>query len=309
MTERGAPAHPVDCVIVGAGVAGLSAALFLGRASRSTVVFDASAPRILAVDTVREFLGHDGEAPAHLLARARSEVLRYGVHVVSDRIGTITPRPDGLFDVAGPDHTLTTRTVVLATGTVDELPDIEGIPAVWGRDLHVCPCFDGQELRDGPFVVIGDPERIAHFASWVWMWCHDVTVVSRHRFEGDDAERLALLDIDVVSDEVASLIHEGDRLVAVRTTDGRHIACNSIWAALRWRAASDLAASLCEVDDRGLAIVDAGGQTSRPGVWAVGNASNAVAHLAHAAAAGTNVGPLVTLYLLERELDTRREGR
>ena len=82
-----------------------------------------------------------------------------------------------------------------------------------------------------------------------------------------------------------------------------------IWAALPWRAASGLAASLCDADERGLAIVDAGGQTSRPGVWAVGNASNAVAHLAHAAAAGTNVGPLVTLYLLERELETRRRSR
>jgi len=58
-----------------------------------------------------------------------------------------------------------------------------------------------------------------------------------------------------------------------------------------------------------IAIVDAGGQTSRPGVWAVGNASNAVAHLAHAAAAGTNVGPLVMVYLLEREVDARRRAR
>jgi len=197
---------------------------------------------------------------------------------------------------------------VLATGIVDELPDIDEIPAVWGRDLHMCPCFDGHEARDGPFVVIGEPERVAYLASWVWMWSHDVTVVSRHAFEGTDAERLALLDIDLVYDEVASLVHEGERLVAVRTAGGRRIACNSIWAALKWRAASDLAASLCEVDDEGLAVVDAGGQTSRPGVWAVGNASNAVAHLAHAAAAGTNVGPLVTLYLLERELDTRRRA-
>ena len=309
MTDSAARAQPVDCVIVGAGVAGLSAALFLGRAERSTVVFDAGAPRVLAVDSVREFLGHDGEAPADLISLARSEVLRYGVDIVGERVDTITPRPGGLFEVAARGGTVIAKTVVIATGMVDELPEVEGLPAVWGRDLHVCPCFDGHEARHGPCVVIGEPERLAFLASWVWMWCPDVTVMSRYPIGDADAERLALLDIAVVSDEPASLIHDGERLVAVCTTEGRQIACNSIWAALPWHAASDLAASLCEVDSRGIAIVDAGGQTSRPGVWAVGNASNAVAHLAHAVAAGTNVGPLVMVYLLEREVDSRRSAR
>jgi hypothetical protein len=59
---------------------------------------------------------------------------------------------------------------------------------------------------------------------------------------------------------------EGERLVAFRTATGRNIACNSIWEALPWQAVSGLAASLCDVDDRGLVIVNAGGQTSRPGV-------------------------------------------
>lgn len=133
--------------------------------------------------------------------------------------------------------------------------------------------------------------------------------MSSHSFSHADAERLGLLGIDVVNDEIASLVHEGERLVAVTTSGQLRIPCNSIWAALPWRAASGLAASVCDVDDRGLAVVDAGGQTSCPGVWAVGNASNAVAHIAHAAAAGTNVGPLVTLYLLEQELEARRMHR
>ena len=314
VTERSQQADadrraPVDCVVVGAGVAGLSAALFLGRAGRSTIVFDAGPQRILAVESVREYLGHDGEAPADLLARARTEVLGYSVDVVGAHVDAITARSDGLFEVAASDLSVTARAVVLATGTIDELPEIAGISDTWGRDLHVCPCFDGYELRNGPFVVIGEPERLAYMASWVWMWCRDVTVVSPHQFNAVDAERLALLGIDVVDDEVASLIHEDQRLVAVTTSRWQRIPCNSIWAAVPWHAASDLAASLCDVDDRGLAIVDADGQTSRPGVWAVGNASNPVAHVAHAAAAGTNVGPFVTLYLLEGELAARREQR
>lgn len=68
--------HVVDAVIVGAGVGGLSAALFLGRAGRSVVVFDGGTTRIESVDEVREYLGFDGVKPQELLSRARAEVER-----------------------------------------------------------------------------------------------------------------------------------------------------------------------------------------------------------------------------------------
>ena len=101
--------------MVGAGVAGLSAALFLGRAGRSTVVFDSGHQRILTVDTVREFLGHDGEAPTELLARARAEVLRYGVDLVAAHVEAISGRCDGLFDIATADGCVSAPAATSAT--------------------------------------------------------------------------------------------------------------------------------------------------------------------------------------------------
>jgi thioredoxin reductase len=73
------------------------------------------------------------------------------------------------------------------------------------------------------------------------------------------------------------------------------------------RAGSDLVASVCEVDEFGVAITDPAGATSYPGVYVIGTASNAWAHLAHAAAAGTAIGPIVTMYLLEQQIAKRRE--
>lgn len=291
--------NTIDTAVVGAGIAGLSAALFLGRAGRSTIVFDGGKPRIFAVEEVREYIGFDGMTPEEMLSRARAEVLRYGVEIRSEAVQSIVPRDDGFFDVSSPGGTVTARTVVLATGVVDELPPLSGLPEKWGRDVRVCPCFDGFEVRNRRFVVFGLPERLAHMAAWVSMWSTDVTVVSGHNFNEIEAKRLRLLNIKIALDEVTGLVHRDGNLVGVATESGQEIGCDAAWITTNSRAASNLAASLCDVDEFGIAKTEKGGLTSRPGVYAIGNANDSWAHLAHASAAGTNVGPLVTMYLLE----------
>ena len=289
----------VDCVIVGGGVAGLSAALFLARAGRSTMVYDAGRPRIFAVDRVREFPGFDGASPAQMLSCIRNEALQYGADVRNGYVSRIEPREDGLFDVRSVDDIITSRTVILATGLIDERPRLSGVPEVWGRDLRVCPCFDGYEVRDGRFVVFGIRERLALLGSWVRMWSPHVTVISSGGFDSPSEKRLRLLGVEIVRDEVTGLIHDGTRLVAVSTASGSAVACDATWLAMPFKAASNLAASLCEVDEHGFAKTDLDGRTTRPGLFAIGNAADPMAHLAHAAAAGTRVGPVVSMYLLE----------
>ena len=299
----------VDSVIVGGGIAGLSAALFLARAGRSTIVYDAGRSRIFAVERVHEFVGFDGWTPEEMLTKAREEVLRYAAQIRSGIVTRVDSRSDGLFDVFAPDVMITARSVVIATGLIDELPPLKGLRKVWGRDLRICPCFDGNEVRNQRFVVFGQPERLAQLGSWVSMWSPKVSVVTKHSFDASGAERLGLLGIEVVRDEVTGLVHKDDRLVAVSTESSGEIPCDAAWVATRLRPASDLAASLCDVDDAGFAKTDEHGRTSRPGVFAIGNASNPIAHLAHAAAAGTEVGPWVTMYLLESLLSERRGAR
>jgi thioredoxin reductase len=220
----------------------------------------------------------------------------------------VAPLDDGLFHIHTAEGTVAARSVVLATGLVDVLPPVGGIPPVWGDALRVCPCFDGHEVRGQRFVVFGLPERMAHMAAWVSLWSDQVTVVSPQPFTPQERERLQLLDIRVVHDEVVSLVHRDNGLVAVSTAGGKRIDCDATWVALHYRAASGLAATLCTVDAHGLALVDANGQTSRPGVFAIGNACAAGvwAHLAQAAASGTQAGPCVSTYLLEQRLAARR---
>lgn len=292
----------IDTAIIGGGIAGLSAAVFLGRAARSVVLWDGGTQRIHAVDQVREYVGFDAVTPDQVLSKARSEAAAYGVDLRDVWVESVAARPDGLFDVQTEAGVTVARTVVLATGLKDELPELAGLPKVWGRDVRVCPCFDGFEVRRGHQVVFGLGERLAHMASWVSMWSDNVTVVSDHAFDEEDARKLRLLGIPVVPDTVVGLVHAADRLVAVTTGGGARIECDATWIAMDGRAASPIAASLCEVDEAGFAKTDPSGNTSRPGVFAIGNADEPWAHMAHAAASGTTVGPVVTMYLLQRRL-------
>jgi thioredoxin reductase len=180
---------------------------------------------------------------------------------------------------------------VLATGLIDELSPLKRLRNAWGCDLRICPCFDGNEVRNQRFVVVGLPERLAQLGSWVSMWSSKVSVVTKYH-----SMRAALSDCVCSELKLCAMKWPG---LFTRMT-------RSSWIATRLKPASDLAASLCDVDGEDFAKADEHGRTSRPGVFAIGNASNPIAHLARAAAAGTVVGPWVTMYLLESLLSHRR---
>jgi thioredoxin reductase len=263
----------------------------------------------MALGNGEEQIAEDGMSPLKMLERMRNEVVRYGAHIQSGRVHRVYPRTDGLFDVHSSSGSVTARTIVLATGLVDQVPGVKGLSKTWGNDLRICPCYDGNEMRNQRFVVFGVQERLAQLASWVSVWSPRVTLITEHELDRDGLERLGQLGISVVRDEVSGLVHKNGRLVAVSNVRGRRIDCDAAWVAMRWKAASDLAVTLCEVDGEGLARVDQTGKTSRPGVFAIGNASNPIAHLAHATAEGTNVGPHVTNYLLKAKVTELRAQR
>src|SRR4051812_44528790 len=127
-----------DCVIVGAGPAGLNAALVLGRARRRVLVLDDAQPRNYATHEMHGVLGHDGLDPADLRARGRTELAGYGVEVVSAEVQDVEVL-DGAVRLTSARGTETTRTVLLATGMLDEVPDIAGFTDVWGISAHTCP--------------------------------------------------------------------------------------------------------------------------------------------------------------------------
>ena len=152
--------EPHDVALIGGGPAGLSAALVLGRARRRVVVVDAGTPRNEPVARMQGFLSRDGMPPADLLRVARAELGRYGVEIVDDRVVGAT---NGFALRLAGGRTIEARHVLLATGAVDELPDVLGARERWGRDLLHCPYCHGWEVRDQPLGVLATgPGSVEH---------------------------------------------------------------------------------------------------------------------------------------------------
>jgi thioredoxin reductase len=276
-----------DVVVVGGGAAGLSAALVLGRARRRVAVVDAGAPRNAPAAHMQGFLSRDGMPPADLLAAGRAEAAGYGVELVE---GTVTAIEAGFVVRLAGGRALQARRILVATGARDELPEIPGVEARWGRDLLHCPYCHGWEVRDQPIGVLGTiPGSVLH-AQLVRQWSDDVAFFV-HTYELSTVEQgeLEARGVQIVRGEVARLVVEDDRLTGVELTDGRVIPRTAVFIRPDIAPHADglLAGLGCETDDGGFAKVDATGRTSATGVWAAGNAADPRAQVITAAGAGS----------------------
>jgi thioredoxin reductase len=292
-----------DVAIIGGGPAGLSAALVLGRARRRVVVVDAGTPRNAAAAHMQGFLSRDGTPPADLLRAARAEVQRYGVELVKDRVVDATA---GFMVRLAGGRTVEARRVLLATGAVDELPDVVGARERWGRDLLHCPYCHGWEVRDQPVGVLGTGPGSVEHAHLLRQWTDDV-IFFTHTFAVTTGER-ATLDarrIAVVDGSVERLVVTDDRLRAVRLADGRSVPRDALFIrpALRAHADGPAAALGCELLAGGLVRADASGRTSVAGVWAAGNAANPRAQVITAAGEGSAVAIAINNELVEDDVD------
>jgi thioredoxin reductase len=312
--------EPLDVLVLGGGAAGLSGALTLARSRRSVLVLDAGEPRNAPAAGVHAFLTRDGLPPAELVRLGRAEVESYGGHV---RAGTaVAARREGdLFAVDTADgDTLRARRLLVATGLVDELPDLPGVRERWGRDVIHCPYCHGYEVRDRPVAVLGTGPGSLHQVK-LFRQLTDDLVYLRHRAPAptaQEAEELDALGVPVIDEEVTGLEIADDALAGVRLADGRVVARAVVVVAPRFVARTGVLTDLgVEVADhpwggRYVATADTTGRTAVPGVWVAGNVTDLSAQVVAAAAEGTMAGARINADLVEddiaRAVARRREG-
>ena len=297
-----------DVVVVGGGAAGLNGALMLARSRRSVVVIDAGAPRNAPAAGVHGLLARDGMPPAELLEHGRTEVRRYGGQVVSGEVTTVA-REDGGFVVTLADgRTVRARRLLVTTGLVDELPDIPGLRARWGRDVVHCPYCHGWEVRDQAIGVLASGPQSMHQALLFRQLSTDVMYLSHTAPPTvEEAEQLAARGISVVAGEVASLEIAGDRLTGVRLRDGTVVSRQALAVSARMAARAGFLAALGlrpaehpgGVGEHILA--DAAGRTEVPGVWVAGNATDLFAQVGTAAAAAAAAAAQINADLVAEE--------
>ncbi|WP_228836090.1 NAD(P)/FAD-dependent oxidoreductase [Nocardia brasiliensis] len=283
-----------DVVVIGGGAAGLNGALMLARARRSVLVIDAGDPRNAPAEGVHGLLARDGMPPGELLELGRAEVRGYGGAVLAGEVDAVTGAADGFVVTSTDGRTVRARRLLVTTGLVDELPEIPGLSARWGRDLVHCPYCHGWEVRDQAIGVLASGPMAVHQALLFRQLSSDVVFFAHTTAPpvGEAAEQLAARGIRVVPGEVAGLVVTDDRLAGVRLSDGTVVerAVLAVQPTMVARAGFLDGIGLRAVaHPSGLGVhlpVDAAGRTEVAGVWAAGNVTDPAAQVGTAAAAG-----------------------
>jgi len=306
MTQSDTMAQTYDVVVIGGGAAGLSGALVLARARRSVLVIDAGEPRNAPAAGVHGFLSRDGIKPAELAALARAEVCGYSGRVVEGRVSSAAGTPTGFAVTTDDGRMVEARRLLVATGLVDDLPDLPGVRERWGRDVLHCPYCHGWEVRDQPLGILGTGPLAVHQALLFRQWSPDVTLLLHTAPEPSDieAEQLAARDIKVVRGEVESLQVTGDRLTGARMRGGTVIPFQALAVRPYFAARSAVLATLgLQPTPHPVGIgehiaADATGLTAVPGAWVAGNVADVMAQVLASAEAGARAAAAINADLI-----------
>lgn len=272
-----------DCLIVGAGPAGLTAAVYLARFHRSVIVLDGGESRAARIPRSHNIPGMaDGLGGQELLDRHREHAAVYGVTPLTADVRGIVPEMGGGFiatvdDGSGNDLQIVARTVLVATGVRDRepaLPDVEG--AIMRGLVRHCPVCDAFEVTDQNIAVLGRGAAAIGEAIFMRSYSQRVTLLllaGANDLQAEDRQRIAEHDIGLVEEPITTVSIDGDRISALTTGTGMEYRFDTLYSALGADARSEIALSLgADHEETCKAIiVDDHQRTSVPGMWAAGD--------------------------------------
>ena len=269
-------ADQLDTLIVGAGPAGLTAAVYLARFRRRVMVADTGASRARWIPRSRNLPGFaQGLHGETLLTRLRDQVRTYGVELRSANVDALAAEPEGGFTARLGGEAVRSSTVILATGVVETVPAIPGaVEAITRSLMRVCPICDGFEAQGKTVAVLGSGDHAAGEALFLRTWAADVSLVLTRDAELGQARRDTLhqLGVKVFHTALESVSLSEHEVTAVCTEGGQPNHFDLIYSAFGVTAQTDLARQLgARLDEDGRLYVGDHQETSVDGLYAAGD--------------------------------------
>jgi thioredoxin reductase (NADPH) len=264
----------IDCLIIGGGPAGLTAAIYLARFRRRVLVVDDGNSRAALIPESHNYPGFAGISGPELLASLRQQASRYGVQSQQGRVDELRKSGEA-FEATVGGKILRAPRVLLATGIVDEAPDIPGLrDAIYRGALRFCPICDGYEATDKRIGVLGRFAASAKKAVFLRTYSRDVVLLpTEHpeKISGDDAEMLRAAKVKIAPARVIDVERNEDIVKAI-LDNGDRIEVDVLYPALGCDVRSQLAGALgARENEIGNVFVDDKQRTSVEGLYAAGD--------------------------------------
>jgi thioredoxin reductase (NADPH) len=281
-----------DCLVIGGGPAGLTAAIYLTRFHLSLKVVDAGKSRASLIPCTRNHAGFpEGISGQELIARMTEQAQKYGASIETGRV-TRLDRIEGGFEAEWGSGSVRAKTVLLATGVANRRPPMD-------EDLHdtalaqglirYCPICDGFEVTDKRVGVIGDDSHGVAEAVFLRGYTNDVTLIAPNSelrdLKRQDWEKLERYGIETVNGPCHAVAAEG-KCITVDTAEG-HYTFDSVYPALGSDVHSDLAKMVgADLAESGCILVDSHQRSSVPGLYAAGDVVIGLDQISHAMGEG-----------------------
>lgn len=298
-----------DVLIVGGSHAGLSAAMALGRMSRSALIVDAGEPRNSASKHANNFTGADGLNPNELRNKAKTDLEKYDSISWAEAQVTKVVKKSHYFEIElEQGQAFIVRKVILAYGILDQLPSIKGLQDMWGDKVFHCPYCHGFEFKDKKIGLLGSEHVIEHMLPMMANLSQHILVFT----QGD--EQLAEDFIETLNIKITRIntpvmeVSEQQNGISARLTDQTEIELDALLVApsIPFVMKSNIAEALaCELTDLGLIKTFEMGATSIAGVYAAGDISSLQQSVAGAIASGQLAGSGAVFDLSQEDFVTQ----
>lgn len=199
----------IDCIIIGGGIAGLQAAIQLGRYLHQVVVIDSRQGRSTLCKCYHNILGWpDGVSGDEIRHLGKKHAEKYGVTFINDKVITLKKQPDGFHLKTEKNIEFEAKTIFLATGLVDHLPKLENLTECLGLSIYVCPDCDGFEVLGKKTVVMGSGNNGADMAITLTYWSKDIIFINHDCSPIDIAklESLHKYNIEVKNEPIEKIL-------------------------------------------------------------------------------------------------------
>jgi thioredoxin reductase (NADPH) len=267
-----------DCIIIGGGIAGLQAAIQLGRYEHDILVVDSGDGRSAICRCYHNLLGWpEGVSGEHLRSLGRQQAETYGVEFQLDRV-LQAKKDKGEFILNGRDgNHYVGRKLLLATGVMDNIPKIKNLDPCLGLSVYVCPDCDGYEVKNKRVVILGSGETGAEMAKTLSYWSNDIIFVNHQGKEISDKSlgELKEKNIGYAEGDISEAIVDGEsRFKGIRLDSGQEIEGERGFIAFGGNKVHTELAEQLGVDIMENKHIDADArskETNIKGVWAAGD--------------------------------------